>query len=276
MSYHQTIYNVLRQNGLTEAGALGLIGNLDCESNCEPYRVQGDFSSFRTVSKAYVNAINLGHQTREGFSRDQKGFGLAQWTYFSRKGELFDEWKRRGGSIDDVTFQVEFALKELKRDFPNDYSLLRSTNDIYAAVKAVCDRFENPAVKNYDARFQAAVRIKHEIDLNSLSTSPSEPINDDIDTGNDYVDWAVIPAPEYWPPRVICKGMHGSDVLVLKSILSARGYNGLSADITGYLDGETDMFDEATEEEVKQFQRGFKLDVDGIVGPLTWGKLLER
>ncbi len=256
MSYHQIIYDLLRQNRLTEAGALGLIGNWDCESNCEPYRVQGDFSSYRSISKSYVNAINLGHQTRDGFSRDQKGFGLAQWTYFSRKAEMWDEWKRRGGSIDDVTFQVEFALKELKRDFPNDYSLLRSTNDIYSAVKAVCDRFENPAVKNYDARFQSAVRIKHEISLNSWSTSPSEPANDQVEPQNDIVDHSL-------KLRTVdknCGSFH--EVNLLMSLLECRSYT------------FTD-FDEMWGC-VQQFQKDNGLVSDGIVGPLTWNKLLER
>ena len=48
MSYHQTIYNLLRGYGLSEAGAIGVIGNWQAESNCEPNRVQGDFSPYRT------------------------------------------------------------------------------------------------------------------------------------------------------------------------------------------------------------------------------------
>ena len=35
MSYHQTIYNLLRGYGLSEAGALGMLGNWECESGCE-------------------------------------------------------------------------------------------------------------------------------------------------------------------------------------------------------------------------------------------------
>ena len=35
MSYTQTIYNVLRKRGLTQAAALGMLGNWWCESNCE-------------------------------------------------------------------------------------------------------------------------------------------------------------------------------------------------------------------------------------------------
>ena len=64
MSYHQTIYNLLRGYGLSEAGALGMLGNWECESGCEPYRVQGDYQASRAISKAYVNAIVSGVSDR--------------------------------------------------------------------------------------------------------------------------------------------------------------------------------------------------------------------
>ena len=36
------------------------------------------------------------------------------------------------------------------------------------------------------------------------------------------------------------------------------------------------IFGSYLEEVVKQFQTAYKLDVDGVVGPKTWAKLLER
>ena len=114
MSYHQTIYNRLRQGGLTEAAALGMLGNWECESGCEPYRVQGDYQASRAISKAYVNAIETGVSDRERFATDQKGFGLAQWTYPQRKRNLWDAWEADFCRIDDVAFQVEFAVDELR------------------------------------------------------------------------------------------------------------------------------------------------------------------
>lgn len=267
MSYPQIIYNRLRQAGMTEAGALGVIGNFDCESNCEPCRVQNDNSSYRTISKAYVNSLRVGKLTREAFSVDKKGFGLAQWTYPDRKYELYNEWKKSGKAIDDVNFQMDFAVMEFKRDFAKDFNLLCKTYDIYEAVKAVCDRFENPRDKNYDARFRSATRIKFEIDLNAwekdtdASTTPSTP------STTPPSGWENVPATEYWPPRMICKGMSGYDIMVLQSVLKARGY------AIEHVDGE---FGGDLDELVRTFQKTYELDVDGIVGNQTWGKLLER
>lgn len=271
MSYYQTIYNRLRQHGISEAGALGFLGNWDCESNCEPCRVQGDFSSYRSISKAYVNSLNTGALTRDRFMHDQKGFGLAQWTYFSRKGELYDEWKKLGCLIDDPVFQTDFAMKELKRDNGDLYRYLLTTNNVYDACSRICVEFERPYRNNVNARFQSATRIKSEIDLNawsgeealkpaessSSSTQPQEPVT---------VKPELIPATEYWPPRDVDQNMHGYDVMVLQAVLKARGYPVTS--ITGDFDAELDKI-------VRQFQEAYQLKADGVVGPKTWKKLLE-
>ena len=111
MSYKQTIYNCFRRGGLTEAAALGFLGNWWCESNCEPFRLQGDFSSYKTTSKAYVQNVTNGIITRDQFAHDQKGFGTAQWTYFSRKYALFDFWKASGQKLDSAEMQYRAEVE---------------------------------------------------------------------------------------------------------------------------------------------------------------------
>ena len=83
MSNKQLIYKLLRNAGITEAGALGILGNWQAESGCEPNRLQNDFSSFRIVSKDYTARVTSGAISRDQFARDQKGYGLAQWTYLN-------------------------------------------------------------------------------------------------------------------------------------------------------------------------------------------------
>ena len=274
MAEYQKVYNLLRSAGLTEAGALGVLGNWDCESNCEPGRVQGDFSSYRSVSKAYVNALNTGQLDIDRFSNDQKGFGLAQWTYFTRKKELFTFWKSSGLPIDSAELQVAFAIKEFKRDYVSDFKIICTTNDIYVAVKAVCARFENPAVHNIDARFQAAGRIKYQIDLNNWqgttlpSTGAATTSVPSAPNQNIPINYKpeMIPTTEYWPPRDVDKNMNGYDVMVLQSVLKARGYP------VTVIDG---AFGDDLDKIVRQFQEAYNLGVDGIVGPKTWRKLFE-
>ena len=259
MSYYQTIYNRLRAAGLTEAGALGFLGNWDCESNCEPFRVQGDFNPYRTISHQYTEDVEDGRIPMNQFAHDAKGYGLAQWTYFSRKEGLYDFWKRSGRALDDCEMQVDFALHELASGeyLPVDHAV-RNLNDLYACVKIICTQYERPAVNNIDARFNAANRIKNEIDLNPQPAPPEPP----------GPEPPVPPTPTevYWPPRTIDKNCIGfPEIWVLTSLLYCRGY-GL-APVNVWMDDVT--------EAVKDFQLDNGLTVDGVVGKMTWKALLE-
>ena len=257
MSYYQTIYNRLRAAGLTEAGALGFLGNWDCESNCEPFRVQGDFSPYRTMSHQYTENVEDGRIPMHQFAHDAKGYGLAQWTFYSRKEGLYDYWKKSGKKLDDCEMQTDFALYELSTEgqYATVNQTVRTSNDLYTCVKIICERYEQPAVNNIDARFQSANRIKHEIDLNPEPVPP-EPPGPEPDP----------PAQAYWPPRTIdCHCVDWPEVTVLGSVLYCRGY--LSYAAGAWNDEVTDA--------VKEFQRDSDLASDGCVGPATWSKLLS-
>lgn len=254
MSYHQTIYNLLRGYGLSEAGALGMLGNLECESGCEPYRVQGDYQSSRAISKAYVNAIETGVSDRERFATDQKGFGLAQWTYPQRKRNLWDLWKASIHRIDDVDFQVWFAYTELLKEYSELLQFLKTSEAIWNCTDRICREYERPAVNNVQARYEAALRIRAEIDL-SGAAQPSEPQEKPEE-----------PKLETWPPRTIDEHCSGwAEVWLLQALLKCRGYNVL-------VDG---IFGDALTHKVKQFQSENGLDLDGAVGPITWKRLME-
>ena len=102
MSNVQLIYKQLRDAGVSEAGALGLMGNWMAESGLEPGRLQGDFTQGRTYSRAYTDDVVSGRIGRSQFGRDQKGYGLAQWTYYTRKEDLYDFWNSSGKALDDA------------------------------------------------------------------------------------------------------------------------------------------------------------------------------
>ena len=256
MSYHQTIYNLLRGYGLSEAGALGMLGNWECESDCEPYRVQGDYQSSRAISKAYVNAIETGMSDKERFATDQKGFGLAQWTYPQRKRNLWDFAYGAMKPIDSCPMQVDFAMLELRNEYQSLLSFLKTTNDIQSACDRVCREFERPAVNNVQARYEAALRIRKELDLSGAAV-----VEDNATTEPEQQDEPKI---ETWPPRTIDEHCTGwPEVWLLQDLLKCRGYSVLSDGIWGSL----------LTDKVKQFQRENNLDADGVVGKNTWIKL---
>ena len=259
MSFHQTIYNLLRGYGFSEAGALGMLGNWECESGCEPYRVQGDYQASRAISKAYVNAIQNGTQDRERFAMDQKGFGLAQWTYPQRKRNLWDRWKNSPYQIDSVNLQVSFAMGELGSEYPGLLSYLKTAEAIWDCTDRICREYERPAVNNVQARYEAALRIRKELDLTGTAVV-SESATTEPETAEE-------PKIDTWPPRVIDEHCSGwAEVWLLQSLLKCRGYNVLVDGIWGSL----------LTDKVKQFQREHQLDADGAVGPMSWAKLMER
>ena len=276
MSNHQRIYNRLRRSGLTEAGALGLLGNWQCESGCEPNRLQNDFNSFRRASKDYTAGVMNGSISRYTFGSDQKGYGLAQWTYYNfstgegRKIDLYDFWKKSGKALDDVEMQVDFAMWELTTygQYATLLYLLKTENDLYTCCDKICRIYEQPYYCNVGARFEAANKIKYQINLNGWEQD-AQPVGEPASASDPEPAEASEPGTvsEYWPPRVVDKNMHGPDVEVLQAVLKARGY------ISTNPDG---IFGSYLEDVVKRFQTDAGLQPDGVVGPLTWGKLLER
>lgn len=260
MSY-QTIYDTLRAAGLTMAGALGLMGNWDCESNCEPCRVQGDFQSDRSASKSYAAAVDSGRMARSTFEKDAKGWGLAQWTYWSRKSALYDWCKNRSASIADEAAQVSFAVHELKTGYSDVWSFLTSAKDdqMFQAADMVCRKYERPAYNNVSARFNAAKRIEGIIDTSSKPKPKPDPSPDPAPVGPDT------PTTPFWPPRMLDSGMVGSDVAALQALLIARGFSVRS--ISG-------IFDASTRTAADRFQQG-ALGKTGAFGPNSWAALLK-
>lgn len=248
MSYEQTIYNRLRYWGLTQEGAIGILGNWACESGNEPYRLQGDFSPYRTTSHAYVQGITNGTITKQQMQNDQKGIGLAQWTYWSRKAALYDFWKASGKAFDSAEMQTDYAIKEMKEGYPQLLAFLKETTDIFTACSRVCREFERPAANNIDARYAAAKRIQYEINLDGGGEDPDPQPTVDHSLQLRTVDRN-------------CEGFN--EILLLKGLLLCRNFD----------------FEKISEDlwaVVKQFQAENGLMADGIVGPKTWASLLER
>jgi len=281
MSNVLLIYNQLRAAGVSRAGALGLLGNWKAESGLEPCRLQNDFSANRIYSHAYTADVTAGRITRAQFARDQKGYGLAQWTYFNfstgqgRKLDLYDFWKKSGKALDDVSMQVSFALHELTTEaqYAGLWKILRTTDDIWTATDKACRLYEQPYYCNVDARFRYAKELEAEISKKpeeepNISGSSSERTSSGVNELSSRLteanDTKLVRTT--WPPRMIDKSMAGTDVAVLQAILTARGC------YTGPLDG---VFGDLLDAAVRKFQLEHDLDPDGVVGPLTWAELLK-
>ena len=243
----QEVYNALRAGGLSRWGTLSAMGNFAGESGNEYIRLEGDFDLSRAKSKAYMEAVDSGRMSRYDFSHDSRGWGLAQWTFSTRKDGLYDLCKSRGVSIGDKQAQNDWFFTELKFSYPGLYSCLQKCDEsgLYNAVSRFCIEFENPKVKNIGERYKAALDIAERVCDNPAPDPPAE---------------------IFWPPRILQKGDKGPDVKVLQSILSARGY-----DVT--IDGD---FGSGTEAAVVAFKESEGLSKPTVMGNKAWSRLLRR
>lgn len=140
----EKIWNFLLSQGLTEAGTAGLMGNLYSESALQPTNLQNSYEkTLGFTDTTYTAAVDDG--TYKGFINDTAGYGLAQWTYWSRKEALLDYAKSRGKSVGDLETQLGYLMQELEHDYKAVLSTLKSTGSVMAASNVVLLKFERPA-----------------------------------------------------------------------------------------------------------------------------------
>ena len=185
----ETIWNFFkRRTQLPEVAIAGIMGNFEAESNCEACRVQGDFTADRSVSKRYAEQVDNGTISPDSFYLDQKGWGLAQWTYYTRKMNLFSTCQSYGVGIENENAQLEFFLAEMQNEFVSVWRKLLQATDIYSAAKLVCEQYERPAVANNAVRAQYAQEIYNKFHGSDTPDDPDDP---------DDKEW-VRQAIKYW------------------------------------------------------------------------------
>jgi hypothetical protein len=78
------IWDYLKEKGLSDTGAAGLMGNLAAESGLESTNLQNSYNKKLGMTDAqYTAAVDNG--SYKNFAKDSAGYGLCQWTYSSRK-----------------------------------------------------------------------------------------------------------------------------------------------------------------------------------------------
>lgn len=140
----EQIYNFLIGKGLTPAGAAALMGNLYAESALKPTNLQNSYEKkLGYTDDTYTAAVDSG--AYGNFVHDSAGYGLAQWTYWSRKQALLDFVKARGASVGDLEAQLEFLIHELDTGYASVLFALKTAVAVREASDAVLQKFERPA-----------------------------------------------------------------------------------------------------------------------------------
>lgn len=244
MNYTYVVGKCL-QLGMTIAGAIGCAVNIAHESAGRSDNVEDTYNRKLNITDAeYVRQVDSG--TRDFLAPGQGGFGLCQWTSLNRRKNLYDYLKGHGLSIADEQYQYYFMAKEMRESYPHTWFVLTHTEDPYEAAYVMCKEFEVPA--NTEATAKARGEEARQKYPELSGTAPA------VDNGG-----AVPKAKksEYWPPRMICKGMDGPDVLLAQASLLCQGYT--IGDTLG-------IFGSSTEEAVKKLQKSHSVSVDGVIG----------
>ncbi|MFI3254515.1 MAG: phage tail tip lysozyme [Eubacteriales bacterium] len=138
------IWDFLLGKGCTQEGAAGLMGNLKAESGFKPTNLQNIYEkSLGYSDQAYTDAVDNG--SYENFTHDSAGYGLAQWTYCTRKQNLLAYAKTKGTSVGNLQTQLEFLWHELESSFQKTMEIILYTNSVEEASEIVMLDFERPA-----------------------------------------------------------------------------------------------------------------------------------
>lgn len=258
------IYAKLIAAGLTHEGACGLMGNMQAESTLKANIAQRGMTALS--DEEYTKQTDSYPVSQARFVYDGVGYGLCQWTYWSRKNALLLFAQARSVSVGNEEMQVDFCISELKNDYPGLWALLCSVTDIYTAASEVCTVYERPAVNNITVRAGYANQLANRAKREGWGSAVPEGTNPPVSEADSPLYKGAENAEVYWPPRVICEGMSGDDVAAAQALLKARGGN---VSITG-------DFDAQFTERVKQWQSFNGLAADGIIGAATWAALLRR
>lgn len=250
-----SIWARLKAKGFSDYACAAIMGNMQQESAFNPKNVE-DRSGI--PDEQYTAMVDNGSYSRHDFIYDggkAYGYGLCQWTYFSRKAGLYDFANNRGVSIADEQMQIDWMWEEMHQSkYRSVLDTLISDASMYEMTRKYMVTFENPSDKS-----DGAINYRY-----SLAQGVYQEFAGTVTEVQEEAPKADTPITPYWPPRVLCEGMQGADVAVLQAHLQAHGYN--CGDVNG-------VFNDETKTMVLSFQEKNGLSRDGIAGPKTFRML---
>lgn len=174
MTNEEIIWNSLIKLGFTEIATAGILGNIQAESALNPKNLQNSYEAKLGYNdNTYTAAVNNG--TYSNFVHDSAGYGLCQWTFWSRKQNLLNYAKKKNKSIGNLEMQIEFLYEELKA-----YKLVDSLNNaktVKEASNIILLKFEKPqdqseVVQNKRASYGEAFYKNNAKEQNTPAPAP--------------------------------------------------------------------------------------------------------
>ena len=169
ISNKDIIWDYFTNKGFSAAGIAGIMGNLQAESGFAPNNLENAANNKSGYTDAeFTSAVDNGTISRAQFISSSEfslytytnstgtyytyGYGLAQWTFYSRKAALYDFWQNYGGSIGNINMQLDFMYSEMSSSLKN--YLKNAIN-----VSDACVKFHNVYEGSADTAAQIAGRV---------------------------------------------------------------------------------------------------------------------
>ena len=260
--------SILKQlvlGGMTPIAACAMGGNMYCESTLHSNIAQRGMTSLSDAE--YTAAADAG---TIDFVHDAVGYGLCQWTYYTRKQKLLEYARAYGTSVGDETMQVKFCLEELRTEYPSLWSYLQTAQGLYEAAARICKEYERPAVNNIQDRASAgnSLYMAHgsELEGEELRVESGET---ECEACTLHLETAAQSAATASTgstglPQISESSVsNAADYAAAKyaaMLLESMGYNVVWLGLTAC---------------VKDFQQKNGLTVDGIIGEKTWACLIN-
>lgn len=171
----EKIWNYLLSKISNKFGVAGLMGNLFAESGLAPNNLQNSYEKRLGYNdNSYTKAVD--NNTYKNFVNDKAGYGLAQWTYYSRKQNLLNYAKSKKKSIGDLEMQLQFLMSELSSGYQNVLKDLKTAKSVLEASNSVLTKYECPkdqsaSVKSKRASYGQVYYDKYASKTTSNSTS---------------------------------------------------------------------------------------------------------
>jgi murein L,D-transpeptidase YcbB/YkuD len=262
-----SILKLLVQGGMTPIAACAMGGNMYCESTMHSNIAQRGMTSLSDAE--YTAAADAG---TIDFVHDAVGYGLCQWTYYTRKQKLLEYARAYGVSVGDETMQVKFCLEELRTEYASLWSYLQTAQTLYSAAASICKGYEKPAVNNIQDRASAGnmmyMTYGSELDAMLETAADDNPLAA-IDGSDGECEACTLnletanKTASGLPEVSAASSSNAAEYAAAKyaaMLLESMGYNVLWLGLSAC---------------VKDFQQKNGLTVDGIIGEKTWAVLLN-
>ena len=149
-----TVWNFLKGKGLNDYAVAGIMGNIYAESGFKPTNLQNAYEAkLGYTDDSYTAAVDSGAYTN--FAKDGAGYGLAQWTFWSRKEALLNYARSVGKSIGDPGMQLDFMWSEMQ-GYKSMMETLKGATSVAEASSAVMTQYERPADQSEAAQAKRA------------------------------------------------------------------------------------------------------------------------